>query len=254
LRRVFGIEFSPLTQTELVGAIAGPRIRPGDGPHVLVTANLDHIGQLTHNAAFRRAYDRAWAVTADGMPVFAYARLRGAPPPARVPGSDLVADLLPALSAASSRVFFVAASRRTARKLQAYLVARGFRREQVAFEVPQLGFEKDVMLSSQLAQRIRRHGTTHLFFGVGAPKSEIWLDRHRDQIGDCYALSIGAGLEFFAQTKRRAPVWMRRCGLEWSWRLLQEPGRLWRRYVINSWRFALAVKDDLTASPPWHIR
>lgn len=245
---VFGIEFSPLTQSELVSEMAGRKVPQGTGPRMIVTANLDHIAHLTENSEFRAAYGNAWVVTADGMPVFAYVKLRGAASPARVPGSDLVAELLPALSPVTDRVFFVASTWQTGRRLQAFLVAKGFQRAQVVFVVPPLGFEKNALFSDYLAARIRSHDTTHLFFGIGAPKSEVWIERHRNRLGDCYALCVGAGLDFFARTKQRAPVWMRKAGLEWSWRLLQEPGRLWHRYTVHAWRFLGAVKDDLVAS------
>jgi len=245
---VFGIEFSPLTQSQLVSELAGGRIPEGAGPRTVVTANLDHVAHLSNNADFRTAYKRAWAVTADGMPVFVYAKLRGAAGPARVPGSDLVAALLPALSPAADRIFFVVSNWQTGRKLQAFLVSRGFRRSQVRFEVPSFGFEGDAAFSDQLADRIRRHGTTHLVFGLGAPKSEVWIDRHRDRLGNCYGLCVGAGLDFFAGTKRRAPRWMRKSGIEWLWRLSQEPKRLWYRYTVHAWLFLAAVKDDLIAN------
>jgi len=244
---VFGIEFCPLSQSQLVSEIATQKIPSGGGPRMVVTTNVDHVAHLTQNSAFRRAYKRAWVVTADGMPVFVYARLRGAPNPSRVPGSDLVAELLPALSAADDRIFFVASSWRTGRRLQALLISKGFRRSQVRFASPPFGFEKDEAFSEHLTEQIRVHGTTHLVFGIGAPKSEIWIDRHRGRLGDCYVLCVGAGLDFLAGTKRRAPHWMRKSGLEWSWRLCQEPRRLWHRYVVDAWRFFWAVRDDLVA-------
>lgn len=245
---VFGIDFSPLTQSQLVSELARRRIPEGAGPRTVVTANLDHVAHLSNNADFRTAYKRAWAVTADGMPVFVYAKLRGAASPSRVPGSDLVAALLPALSPTADRVFFVVSTWQTGRKLQAFLISRGFRRSQVRFEVPCFGFESDAAFSGQLADRIRAHGTTHLVFGLGAPKSEVWIDRHRDRLGNCYGLCVGAGLDFFAGTKRRAPHWMRRSGVEWLWRLSQEPSRLWYRYTVHAWLFLAAVKDDLIAN------
>jgi len=245
---VFGLEFSPLTQSELVSQIAGRSAPRGSGPRAVVTANLDHIAHLTESAEFRAAYSNAWVVTADGMPVFAYAKLRGAASPERVPGSDLVAELLPALSPETDRVYFVASSWRTARRLQVYLVSRGFSRARVAFDVPPFGFEDDSAFSERLAARISAHRTTHLLFGLGAPKSEVWINRYRDRLGDCYVLCVGAGLDFFARTKRRAPTWMRKVGLEWLWRLAQEPGRLWYRYTVHAWRFLAAIKDDLTSS------
>jgi N-acetylglucosaminyldiphosphoundecaprenol N-acetyl-beta-D-mannosaminyltransferase len=245
---VFGIEFSPLTQSQLVSELARHRIPEGAGPRTVVTANVDHIAHLSDNTEFRAAYKHAWAVTADGMPVFVYAKLRGAASPSRVPGSDLVAELLPALSPAADRVFFVASSWQTGRRLQAFLVSKGFRRSQIRFEVPSFGFESDAAFSDRLADRIRTHGTTHLLFGLGSPKSEVWIDCHRDRLGNCYALCVGAGLEFFAGTKQRAPRWMRKTGTEWLWRLGQEPRRLWYRYTVHGWHFLKAVKDDLIAN------
>ena len=251
---VFGIEFSPLTQSQLVSELACDRIPEGAGPRTVVTANLDHIAHLSNNADFRTAYRRAWAVTADGMPVFVYAKLRGAASPSRVPGSDLVAELLPALSPATDRVFFVASSWQTGRKLQAFLVSKGFHRSDVKFEVPAFGFESDAAFSNQLAKRVRTHGTTHLLFGLGAPKSEVWIDCHREQLGNCYALCVGAGLEFFVGTKRRAPRWMRKTGMEWLWRLGREPTRLWYRYTVHAWHFLTAVREDLIADNSWGHR
>lgn len=246
---VFGIEFSSLTQSQLVAEMVCQKIPEGEGPRMVATANLDHIANLTENADFRTAYDNAWVVTADGMPVFLYAKLRGGASPARVPGSDLVAELLPALSPETDRVFLVASSRQTALRLQALLVSRHFPRSQVKFDVPPFGFERDSAGSHELARQIRTHGTTHLLFGVGSPKSEIWINRHRDRLGNCYALCVGAGLDFAAGTKQRAPLWMRNTGLEWSWRLCQEPKRLWRRYTVHAWRFLTAVKNDLANKP-----
>jgi len=243
---VFGLEFSPLTQSELVSQIARRKTPKGSGPRTVVTANIDHIAHLAENSEFRAAYRQAWVVTADGMPVFAYAKLRGAASPARVPGSDLVAALLPALAPETDRIFFVASTDETGARLQAFLDTRGFDPAQVTFAVPPFGFETNAAYSRDLVLRIQKHETTHLLFGVGSPKSEVWVNRYRQELGDCYVLCVGAGLDFFAGTKRRAPVWMRRTGFEWCWRLSQEPRRLWRRYFVHAWLFVGAVKDDLT--------
>jgi N-acetylglucosaminyldiphosphoundecaprenol N-acetyl-beta-D-mannosaminyltransferase len=81
--------------------------------------------------------------------------------------------------------------------------------------------------------------------GVGAPKSEIWLDAHRNEIGPCYAFPFGSAPNFLVGTASRAPQWMRAIGFEWAWRVACEPKRLFRRYFIHSWAFLAAVLDDL---------
>lgn len=247
-RPIFGIRFSPVTTDDLVRALTGPPIPEREGPRVIVTANLDHIVQLSRNEAFRASYDRAWVVTADGMPVLLYAKLKRADLAVRVTGADLFAALLPALSPERHRCFFVAGAPETADRLADYLVSRGFERDAIAIEVPPFRFEEDVAFSAELAERIRAHHTSHLFVGVGAPKSEVWTDRYRDQLGDCYVLNCGAALDFFAGTKQRAPVVMRRAGMEWLWRFGQEPQRLYRRYFVQSWLFLGEVAKDLASS------
>ena len=99
-----------------------------------------------------------------------------------------------------------------------------------------------------LAERIRRYGATHLFMGVGAPKSEIWMFEHRHRLGDCYGLAFGASFDFIAGTRKRAPAVLRHMGFEWTWRLASEPKRLARRYLIESWGFLEAVFRDMAKS------
>ena len=243
--KVFGLDLSPMTRAELAAKIAREPPAKGAGPRSIHTANLDHIVQLQRNPGLSQAYDKAWIVTADGMPVFVYAKLRGATVRARVTGADLFGDILALLRPAEHRCFFVASSDETARLLIEWLATHGFSRKSADFEVPPCGFESDATYSRDLAQRIAAHGTTHLFLGVGAPKSEIWVNKHREALGDCYVLCAGAGLDFFAGTGRRAPRILQRIGFEWLWRFGHEPRRLFRRYFIDSWSFFAAVVDDV---------
>ena len=245
MKPVLGLTFTPIGEIELARTIVDTRVPSGEGPRVVATANLDHIVNISKNDAFRRAYRRAWAVTADGMPVFLYARLRGLLLPGRVTGADLCRRLLGDLSPERHRLFLIVSSVETADRIRTILFKRGFSPKALEFRVPPFGFDEDDAYSEDFAARIRRHGTTHLFLGVGAPKSEIWTDRFRAKLGDCYVLNVGAGLDFFAGTKPRAPRLLRQTGLEWAWRLLTEPRRLFRRYVVNSWRFLRVVQADL---------
>ena len=246
---VFGLRFSPLTRPQLVDILRGTPVAPGEGARIVCTANLDHIVNLQRNASMRAAYDDAWCVTADGMPVFAYARMKRDAVPSRVTGSDIVKDLLVTLPQEGTRCYFVASCAETAEGIRRLLVARGFAPEALAFVVPPFGFERDVAWSTDLAHRIREHGATHVFFGVGAPKSEIWTHRHRHALGDCYVLNAGAGLDYACGVKRRAPAWMQRSGLEWAWRFGSEPTRLFRRYFVDSWVFLSAIALDLSGRP-----
>ena len=244
-RRPFGIEFVNLTEAQLATDIATLAIPPGEPPRLLVTTNLNHVVDLARNARFRAAYRAAWRVTADGMPVLLYARLRGVRLSDRLTGSGAFAALMPLLDPARHRVFFVAPSREVGELCAQWLVGRGFAPEAIAVEVPERGFDIDERRSAALADRIRTHGTTHLVMGIGAPKSEIWTHQHRDRLGPCYVLCVGAGLEFFVGLRSRGPAWAQSSGLEWLWRFSQEPRRLFRRYFIDSWRFLACVFNDM---------
>jgi N-acetylglucosaminyldiphosphoundecaprenol N-acetyl-beta-D-mannosaminyltransferase len=250
MAQAFGLEFSNIERTSLVDEIADLPIPPGSGPRVVQTANVDHIVQINRNEEFRESYRQAWAVTADGMPVFLYAKLRGLALPERVTGADLFQNLMPRLVPGVHRCFFLASSPQTAERLSSYLLERGFAPEAVAAEVPPFGFETNEFYSAALARRIAQHQPTHLFMGVGAPKSEVWIHRHRRRIGDCYVLSVGAGLDFFTGQRQRAPAWVQRCGFEWFWRFAQEPRRLFRRYFVDSLEFFAAIAKDLRAIRP----
>jgi len=245
---ILGISFSPLTRDMLLHRLLNDPVPSGDGARLLVTANVDHISNLVRNSRFRAAYAGAWIATADGTPVFLYARLRGIAVPERVTGADLSAALLDRMSPHLCRPFFVVGCEKTGIRLREQLTRRGFDPEAVGFACPEFGFENNTETSAALARTIREHGTTHLFFGLGAPKSEIWLHEHRHLLGDTYALAIGASLDFYVGLRRRAPVWMRRYGLEWAWRIMSEPKRLFRRYFIESWYALWAVTLDLFAS------
>ena len=242
---VLGLNFSMAGESELTQTIVEAPVPSGEGPRVVATANLDHVVNLSVNDDLKQAYTRAWVITADGMPVYLYARLRGLMLPGRVTGSDLCRSILGRLSPDDHRLYFVVGSTDTADRLRAEMVDRGFAPSALRLRVPPFGFENDDSFSREVAEEIGQHGTTHLFFGVGSPKSEVWTNRYRALFGDCYVLNFGAGLDFFAGTKARAPQILRATGFEWAWRLALEPRRLFRRYLINSWRFLWVVGADM---------
>jgi N-acetylglucosaminyldiphosphoundecaprenol N-acetyl-beta-D-mannosaminyltransferase len=246
---VFGIEFSPHDKESLVRDLTRTPVRAGTGLSLVVTANTDHIVNLLRNERFRAAYRSAKVATADGAPVALYARLRGAGVPGRVAGSDVFPAVMGALTAERHRPFFIVSREAAGQRLRQWLGARGFAQTMVGIDCPPFGFELDDEYSARLARQVREHRTTHLFLGVGSPKSEIWLDDWSHALGDCYGLAVGAGIDFFVGTEVRAPAWMQTIGMEWVWRLLREPRRLGRRYLVDGLLFPVAVLRD--ASGRW---
>lgn len=243
-RPLFGVTFNRDSLETLATALARTPT-PGQGVRLLVTANTDHIVLLTENAGLRNSYKRAWRRTVDGMPVWLYGKLRAKQMPDRVTGADLFPVVLRELEPFSHRPFFVAATYDIARHLLDWADRAGFPSGAADIEVPPFGFELDEAYGAALAARIRGRKTTHLFFGVGCPRSEVWIDQYRQHLGDVYAMAVGAALGFFTGTQRRAPSLIGRIGFEWLWRMLQEPRRLGPRYLGRGWKFFGAIISDL---------
>lgn len=242
---LFGVVFNPARLDQLATAVAA-KPSPGQGARFVVTANVDHIVQLRTNEGLRAAYRHSWKRTIDGTPVWLYARIRGVHIPERVTGADMFPAVMKQLLPSEHRTFFVAANDVIGQRLVAWFVAHGFDESSVAYEVPPFGFEKDRAYGVTLSGKIREHDTTHLFFGVGCPRSEIWIDQHRNVLGDVYAMAVGAALGFFVGVERRAPRIMRATGMEWLWRAVLEPKRLGVRYFVRSWGFFAAIAADIS--------
>jgi N-acetylglucosaminyldiphosphoundecaprenol N-acetyl-beta-D-mannosaminyltransferase len=99
---------------------------------------------------------------------------------------------------------------------------------------PPLGFEKDAAENEAILARVAAANADLVVVGLGAPKQELWVAAHRDRIAAPAALCVGATIDFLAGEKARAPVWMRRVGLEWLHRMASEPRRLARRYLRDA--------------------
>ncbi|KST57099.1 glycosyl transferase [Methylobacterium sp. GXS13] len=242
--RLFGYSFHTGTAAAIVASVAA---RASDSPRTIVTANVDHIVQLAEDADFRGAYGRAAARTLDGMPLVWLARAASGRPAERITGHDLLACILADPPPFARRVFFVAARQDAADTLTTRLQAAGLPDGAVASAVPPFGFEDDETYGRALAERIRAHGTSLLVMGVGAPKSEIWVDRQGRALGSPVVFCVGDALSVAAGYVPRAPWLMQRLGLEWVFRFLCAPRRLFRRYFIESWRFiGIAVRDRVS--------
>ncbi len=240
--RIFGIAFSDCTTAQLVETMTR---QAAAEPQMLVTCNLDHVVNLHRNPVFRAAYLTAWQTTVDGAPVFVYQRWRGGRAPARVTGADLFPALMRVINPRQHRPFFITADDSIGMALQRELEERGFVFERPPFLTVPFGFEKDAAASDAVLATIKASRPTHLFLGIGSPKSEIWIANYRHRLPALYILPVGAALEFHTGKKSRAPRLVRRVGLEGLWRLASEPRRLWRRYMIDSWVFLAAVRADL---------
>jgi N-acetylglucosaminyldiphosphoundecaprenol N-acetyl-beta-D-mannosaminyltransferase len=203
----------------------------------VVTPNVDHLVQYRRDPAYRSACDAAALRLADGMPIVWASRLLGRPLPARVAGSDL----LPALSEMAARrgdaIFLLGGADGVAERAAERLAARFPRLRIAGTWAPPAGFEPVGDAAEDAVRAVNAARPSVLFVGLGAPKQELWVHRYWDRLGTTVAVCCGAAIDFAAGTRARAPVWMQRTGLEWSWRLAREPGRLWKRYLVRDAAF-----------------
>jgi N-acetylglucosaminyldiphosphoundecaprenol N-acetyl-beta-D-mannosaminyltransferase len=220
-------------------------VRRGDGGAVF-TPNVDHVVTAEDDAAFRAAYARASLSLVDGQPLVWASRLLGLPLPERISGADLVDPLMQLAGRRGWRIFLVGGSKGAARA-----AAESFRQRHgvgvAGVEDGRVGLEATAA-DEALLSRIADARPHLVLVALGAPKQELWIDARRQRLAPAVAVGVGATLDFISGAVSRAPPWMRRAGLEWVYRLVQEPGRLARRYLWNDPRF-LAILARTWLSP-----
>jgi N-acetylglucosaminyldiphosphoundecaprenol N-acetyl-beta-D-mannosaminyltransferase len=203
--------------------------------HLTMTAYDDPVYRAMINAAD--------LVTPDGMPLVWTLRLMGNKEQERVYGPTLTEKLLPMLAADGVPIGFLGGTPEVLEKLQGTIQAQHPEIKIVYTYSPpfrQLTGEEDQAIVAEINQS----GARVLFVGLGCPKQEIWMHAHRDQV-QAVMLGGGAAFDFIAGTKSQAPLWVQRIGMEWFYRLLTEPKRLWQRYFYNNPRFVVLVAHQL---------
>jgi N-acetylglucosaminyldiphosphoundecaprenol N-acetyl-beta-D-mannosaminyltransferase len=196
----------------------------------LATLNLDHLVKLRSDRAFARAYAAQDFVCADGNPIVWLAGLAGQRI-ALVPGSDLVLPLVTAARDAGRPVVLCGG---TADSLAAAERALAAGVPGVRFGpciAPPMGFDAGGAPGDAVLGQIADVGPCLCLLALGAPRQEILAARGRLAAPEAGFVSIGAGLDFLAGSQRRAPQWVRRIAMEWLWRMLSDPSRLFLRYL-----------------------
>jgi exopolysaccharide biosynthesis WecB/TagA/CpsF family protein len=205
----------------------------------LAYVNAHTLNLAARVDALHRSLERSRLVMNDGVGLSLAARMRGERFPENLNGSDFTVRLLQLAASRDWGVYFLGGEPGVSELAAARLEERidGLRIVGVCH-----GFtdESEVML----AQRVRHTGATLLVVALGNPLQEIWLDRNLEATGALVGIGVGAFLDFTAGRVRRAPRWMNALGIEWCFRLLQEPRRLWRRYLVGNPAFLLRAWLD----------
>ena len=234
---ICGVEVDAVDEREALERIEA-MVAEG-GPHLMAVVNASKLVLASDDARLREILARADLVTADGMSVVWGARLVGARLPGRVTGIDTMEQLVARAAERGWRVFFLGAKREAVEGAVANL-----QRAHPGLVVAGLhdGYFKG--RESEVVEEVRAARPDLLFVAMGSPAQEYFLADHFDELGVPFSLGVGGSFDHVAGHVRRAPLWMQRAGLEWLHRLLSEPRRLWRRYLIGNARFAMLLVRD----------
>lgn len=253
LTALYGIPLDRLTMDETIARIIALRDGFDDTtgrPSLIATVNVDFVanslsfmpGKVRHPELLD-VLCRADIVTADGMPLIWLSRLCGGTLPERVTGADMVPRLAAESGRYNLRLFFLGGAGDVGAQAAEILRQRYPDIQIAGIESPQIKTEGEEMLLSEkedteLVQRINAAEPDILLVAFGNPKQEVWFNRNRYRLRIPVTIGVGGTFEFIAGTISRAPRWMQKAGMEWIWRIMQDPWRLWRRYAIGMIKLA----------------
>ncbi|WP_240048283.1 WecB/TagA/CpsF family glycosyltransferase [Crenalkalicoccus roseus] len=227
-RPLLGLDFAGLGMEEVLRRLAA---RPADAPFAYaVTPNADHLVRLSRQPALRPLYEEAALRLLDSRVVARLARGLGLSPPPVVPGSDLTAALFREVIRPGDPLAILGAPPAAVAR-----VADRFGLSRIAHHDPPMGFDADPAALEAALAFLEAHPARFVLLCVGSPRQErVAAALRRRGRASGFGLCVGASLLFLAGLERRAPVVLQRAGLEWAWRLAQDPARLARRYLVDS--------------------
>jgi N-acetylglucosaminyldiphosphoundecaprenol N-acetyl-beta-D-mannosaminyltransferase len=217
---------------EAVGRIIGSR-----GGGCVLTPNLQHLRAHRRSAAVRGAFRRCELVVPDGMPLVWASRVQGTPLPGRVAGSDLVWSLSRAAARRERTLFLLGGAPGTADDAAAELRRRFPGLGIAGTHCPPLGFEQSPGAMDEIQARIGAARPDLIYIGLPLAKQLLVMDSLRGTVPGAWQIGLGISFSFITGDVRRAPAWAQRTGLEWLFRLAQEPRRLGRRYLVEGLPF-----------------
>jgi N-acetylglucosaminyldiphosphoundecaprenol N-acetyl-beta-D-mannosaminyltransferase len=197
---------------------------------------VDFAVQALEDEELRRILFEAHLVLCDGTPLLWASRLLGNRLPERVAGSDLVPILIGLAAQRDYRIYFLGGRSDVIERAIENITRQHPTLNVVGWDSPPFAPLHE-MDHAEIRARIQAARPDLLFVSFGCPKQEKWIAMNYRALGVPVCVGVGATIDFLAGEVSRAPSWMRRCGLEWSFRLLQEPRRLFRRYVKDFWVF-----------------
>jgi N-acetylglucosaminyldiphosphoundecaprenol N-acetyl-beta-D-mannosaminyltransferase len=241
--RVLGVRVDAVEIPEAVARMERWVIERNGTRYVAVTG-MHGVTEARRDPAFRDILNSAAMVVPDGMPLVWLGRLRGHRLRRRVYGPELLLEFCRATAARGLRHYFYGGAPGVADALAARLAAEFSGLVVAGTDAPPfrpLTSEED----REVVERIHRAAPDVLWVGLSTPKQERWMAEHRERLRVPVMVGVGAAFDIHTGRVRQAPRWMRESGLEWFYRLVKEPRRLWRRYILLGSDFVWNVSLEL---------
>lgn len=205
--------------------------------HQIATVNADFVVKAIDDPELRWILQESDMATADGMPLVWGARLLGVPLEGRVTGADLVPALAERAARNGYSIYLLGGAPGVAQNAAQILQTRYPGLNIVGVFSPPVS--SILEMDENIAQRIRQAKPDILLVAFGNPKQEKWINMHARTLAVPVMIGVGGTLDFIAGVTKRAPKWMQKTGMEWVFRLAQEPRRLWKRYVVDFGGFGI---------------
>jgi N-acetylglucosaminyldiphosphoundecaprenol N-acetyl-beta-D-mannosaminyltransferase len=236
---MMGCQIDNLSMEDTLATIEG-FIRSGQ-PHQHVVVNVDKLVKASRDEQLRRIINECALINADGMPVVWASRLLGKPLKERVAGVDLFEALMARAAGKGWRVFLLGAREDVVQAVRATYLRKY---PQLAIAGVRNGYWNGEQEEAAVVEQIRASGADLLFVAISSPKKEQFLGRYQAAMKIPFAMGVGGTFDVAIGKVRRAPHWMQKAGLEWFFRFLQEPRRMFRRYFIDDMAFIwLLIKE-----------
>ncbi len=206
---------------------------------VVITPNVDHLVKLQKDKEFYEVYKKAEWVICDSKILYMLSKLLKTPLPEAIPGSSFFTAFYEYhQNDPNCKIFLLGAAEGIAIKAMERINQKVGRNIVVGAHSPSYGFEKKPEECEKLVHIINESGANVLLVGVGAPKQEKWIMKYRNEMpGIDIFMGLGATIDFEAGTLKRAPILWQKIGMEWLYRCLKEPKRLFKRYFIDDMQF-----------------
>jgi N-acetylglucosaminyldiphosphoundecaprenol N-acetyl-beta-D-mannosaminyltransferase len=240
------VEIDAIPREDLVERIVQQAFH-ADSTRVVATINAQFYVLAEEDAVFRDCLRRSEITCADGFPIGMAAGLVGGQRVERVAGVDIVEEICRRGAGSGLRVFLLGGRPGSADQLAELLKARYRGLEIAGVACPPPGFEKQEQSLFGILEEIAAARPHVVFVALGAPKQEMFIDQYLRNLQIPVAIGVGGSFEIITGVTRRAPRIVQRIGMEWMYRLYQEPHRLWRRYLLGNPQFLWILSKYLAS-------